>query len=223
MTQQVIGIGTVPNDGTGDPIRTAAQKINANFGELYATLYVVPVGVPLTIGAVTVQVGAGSPEGVVTAPVGAFWIQTDGTSGNVWWAKESGTGNTGWKLRPNATAPTFTGNVALAQFNAGNSGAALTIDFNSGNNQRVTLTNTTTLTLSNGKAGGVYTLELVQDGTGSRLVTWAASGASVLWPGGTAPTLTTTINRADIVTFYYDAVPGTPRYCGQTFGLNYAV
>ena len=115
---------------------------------------------------------------------------------------------------------TLTGNVALTQFNAGNSGTALTIDWNSGNNQRVTLTGNCTFTLSNPKAGGVYTLELVQDGTGSRTVTWPAA---VLWPGGTTPTLTTTINRADMFTLYYDAVPGTPKYLGQTFGLNYAV
>ena len=35
MAKQVIGIGTVANDGTGDPIRTAMDKINDNFTELY--------------------------------------------------------------------------------------------------------------------------------------------------------------------------------------------
>ena len=28
---QVIGVGTTANDGTGDPLRTAMQKINTNF------------------------------------------------------------------------------------------------------------------------------------------------------------------------------------------------
>jgi hypothetical protein len=36
MAQQVIDVGVSPNDGTGDPIRTAYQKANANFTELYA-------------------------------------------------------------------------------------------------------------------------------------------------------------------------------------------
>lgn len=36
MTQQLIGRGAAPNDGTGDDPRTAADKINANFTELYA-------------------------------------------------------------------------------------------------------------------------------------------------------------------------------------------
>ena len=36
MPQQIINIGALPNDGTGDPIRTAFTKTNANFSELYA-------------------------------------------------------------------------------------------------------------------------------------------------------------------------------------------
>ena len=35
MTQQVINIGTAPNDGTGDTRRVAGQKANDNFTELY--------------------------------------------------------------------------------------------------------------------------------------------------------------------------------------------
>ena len=35
MAQQTIGIGSSANDGTGDPLRTAFTKINANFTELY--------------------------------------------------------------------------------------------------------------------------------------------------------------------------------------------
>ena len=40
--------------------------------------------------------GTGSPEGVVTAPVGSIWFQTDSTVGVSHWRKASGTGNTGW-------------------------------------------------------------------------------------------------------------------------------
>lgn len=35
MGQQQIDVGSAANDGTGDPLRTAGQKINANFDELY--------------------------------------------------------------------------------------------------------------------------------------------------------------------------------------------
>ena len=37
MAQQIINIGTTANDGTGDPLRTAFDKCNDNFTELYST------------------------------------------------------------------------------------------------------------------------------------------------------------------------------------------
>lgn len=38
MTQQVINIGALPNDGTGDTIRVAYTKINQNFTEVYGAI-----------------------------------------------------------------------------------------------------------------------------------------------------------------------------------------
>jgi len=48
---------------------------------------------------------------------------------------------------------------------------------------------------------GNLLLVLKQDGTGSRLATWPAT---VMWPAGTAPTLTTTAAGIDICSFYWD-------------------
>ncbi len=42
------------------------------------------------------RIGSGSPEGVVTAPVGAVYHRTDGGASTSIYVKESGTGNTGW-------------------------------------------------------------------------------------------------------------------------------
>jgi hypothetical protein len=36
MTRQTINTGTIANDGSGDTLRTAGSKINANFSELYS-------------------------------------------------------------------------------------------------------------------------------------------------------------------------------------------
>lgn len=36
-TQEIINIGTLPNDGEGDPLRVAFGKINNNFSNLFAT------------------------------------------------------------------------------------------------------------------------------------------------------------------------------------------
>ena len=41
--------------------------------------------------------GTGSPEGVITAPVGTYYTDTAITNGAMRWVKMSGTGNTGWK------------------------------------------------------------------------------------------------------------------------------
>lgn len=43
-----------------------------------------------------VLTGTGSPEGVVTAPVGSVFHRTDGGAGTSLYIKESGTGATGW-------------------------------------------------------------------------------------------------------------------------------
>lgn len=45
---------------------------------------------------VTITTGSGSPEGVVTAPPGSLYLNDSGGAGTTVWAKESGTGNTGW-------------------------------------------------------------------------------------------------------------------------------
>ena len=37
MTQEIINIGAAPNDGEGDPLRTAFEKVNNNFTQLYST------------------------------------------------------------------------------------------------------------------------------------------------------------------------------------------
>lgn len=40
--------------------------------------------------------GTGTPEGVVTAPVGATFQRLDGGAGTCFYVKESGTGSSGW-------------------------------------------------------------------------------------------------------------------------------
>lgn len=47
-------------------------------------------------GNVAWQVGAGTPEGAVTAPIGSLFTRTDGGASTTLYVKESGAGNTGW-------------------------------------------------------------------------------------------------------------------------------
>lgn len=86
MAQQVINIGTSPNDGTGDQLRTAFEKCNDNFTELYSET---GEGVPYTGATQNVDLGeyelkAGQIEFDQT-PTGASgeavmrWNDQDGT------------------------------------------------------------------------------------------------------------------------------------------------
>ena len=43
MSQQYINIGATPNDGLGDPIRTAFQKTNDNFSQLFPLANVITI------------------------------------------------------------------------------------------------------------------------------------------------------------------------------------
>jgi Pectate lyase superfamily protein len=56
MSKQVINVGLGPNDGTGDPLRSAFQKSNSNFTELYNSLGIPgppgPIGPPGNSGAI---------------------------------------------------------------------------------------------------------------------------------------------------------------------------
>lgn len=45
------------------------------------------------------RIGTGSPEGIVTAPVGTLFFRTDGSAGTTLYVKEIGSGNTGWTAK----------------------------------------------------------------------------------------------------------------------------
>jgi len=65
----------------------------------------------------------------------------------------------------------------------------------------VTLAGNRTLSITNPIAGIEYVLRIAQDGTGGRLLTWPAN---TIWPGGTAPTLTSIALGIDVVRLQYD-------------------
>jgi len=77
-------------------------------------------------------------------------------------------------------------------------GATITFDRDVSKLHTVTLGGNRTLALSNMAVGDRIILRLVQDGTGSRTVTWFST---IKWGGGSAPTLATTANRVDVFGF----------------------
>jgi len=70
-----LSIGTTTDAGTGNVLVSGTVTINS---------------------ATILKSGSGSPESVVTAPVGSVFFRTDGGSSTTLYVKESGSGNTGW-------------------------------------------------------------------------------------------------------------------------------
>jgi len=59
---------------------------------------VITLGVSGNLISNNIVVGTGSPEGVVSGPVGAIYQRQDGSTGTTLYTKESGSGNTGWSV-----------------------------------------------------------------------------------------------------------------------------
>ena len=101
------------------------------------------------------------------------------------------------------------------------SGAAVTVNCETGNSFSHTLTESTTFTFSNPPASGTaysFSIEIIQDASASGYtVTWPTS---VDWPSGTAPTLTATASAKDVFVFT-TRDSGTTWY-GFTAGLALA-
>lgn len=95
-----------------------------------------------------------------------------------------------------------------------NTGTAYTINIASGTIFDLTLTGNCVYTFPTATSGNQFTILQRQDATGSRTVAWPAS---VRWAGGTAPTITATASRTDVISFVAD---GT-YWLGFVGGLNY--
>ena len=93
-------------------------------------------------------------------------------------------------------------------------GATITFDMDVSNLHTVTLGGNRVLAVSNVDVGQKFTIRLVQDGTGTRTVTWFST---IKWPGGLTPTLTTTGGKTDVFGFICTAAN---TYDGFVIGYN---
>ena len=122
-----------------------------------------------------------------------------------------GTTDTQTLTNKTLTNPTVT-NYVETPYSA-NSSTAITLDLTNGTVQIITLTGNATITMPTATSGKSFIMFLKQDATGSRTVTWS----TVKWAGGTAPTITSTASRQDILSFFAD---GTNWY-GVVVAQNY--
>ncbi|UOF79627.1 hypothetical protein [Caudoviricetes sp.] len=186
-------ISAAPHNNNYAAIRTAVNTYGA-FVDQTATItgawtfstsptitnsLTVGTGLTVTAGGLTVTAGA-STFGAAVGITGTCTATTFSGSG---------------ASLTNLPASALTGVITVAEYNAGNSGASISLDLSLGTAQRLTLNAATPqITPTNGVAGTMYTLRLVQDAIGGRQPTYVNTGNT--------PTLTTTANTSSILLLY---------------------
>lgn len=101
-----------------------------------------------------------------------------------------------------------------AEYDNGNSDSTSTINWKLGNKQKITLNDNCTLSFTNPSGPCNLILKIIQDGTGSRTITWPVS---IKWPDSVTPTLTTNPDAIDIISLYFD---GTYYYGVGSFNFS---
>lgn len=204
MTGMILADGSVPwaadQSVGGHKLTDLADPVAAQDA---ATKAYVVAGVAAAI--------AGS--GDVVGPAGATdnaLARYDGTTGKL-------LQNSGWTLNDSGK---MKGVSYYADRVADIDGATITFDGNAGNDHAVTLAGNRTLAFTNVSINQKFDVALTQDGTGSRTVTWPSG---VQWPGGVAPTLTTTPGRTDTFCLICTGTDGygAPTFRGYVTGQNF--
>jgi hypothetical protein len=151
MAIQTINLGTYANDGTGDDLRTAFQKVNANILELYNSVYGANVGaVPPTSGVEEGELWWSTVEGRLYVYYSGAWVDASPVDGFVTYDLTAETTTGGASVRLNGTD--------LSQDS---------IKFAAGANIIVTRTDANTITLSAPSFNGNVTGNLTGNVTGN--------------------------------------------------------
>ena len=117
MARKIINIGTSANSRTGDTLRTAFQKTNTNFEELYDTFYSIPPGATGLTGA-TGFTGSVGPQGAtgLRGATGFGATGATGTQGATGIQGATGAGSTGATGLTGATGQNGPAGLAIGQY-----------------------------------------------------------------------------------------------------------
>jgi hypothetical protein len=132
MAQETINVGATPNDGSGDPLRTAFEKCNNNFTELYSTSFT-PARISNGASSVNIPQGDGNIEITVNDTPNTVLITQNATyisgamtaTGNIYGANlrtsgvMSAAGNVNGSNVISAGIVSAAGNVTGSNVNAG--------------------------------------------------------------------------------------------------------
>lgn len=115
---------------------------------------------------------------------------------------ETGSGALVFGTSPTLSNPTVT-NYVETYYNIGTVTSTVTLNLANGTFQNLTLTSATalTVTMPTATAGKSFILIVRQPASGTATT---VTFTGVKWPGGTAPTITATVAKADILAFFAD-------------------
>ena len=148
--------------------------------------------------AVQFRRGTTSQHSSFTGAAGEITVDTDKDVAVIHDGSTAG----GFPLAAIAKAQTFTA-AQRGTVSALTDGATITPNFATANNFSVTLGGNRTLANpTNLTAGQSGAIAITQDGTGSRTL---AFGSYWKFAGGTAPTLTTTASKVDVLVYYVES------------------
>jgi len=176
---------------------------------------------PLTTPKITTSINDASGNEVIKTPATASAVNeitvTNAATGNA--PEVSATGgdtNIDLKLTAKGTGKVLQDAVyQTPQTHTPDAAGTATLDLSAGNEHRITMpAGNITIAISNETDGQKFIVSILQDGTGSRTVTWFST---IKWAEGTTPTLTTTANKRDTFGFI---VTGTDTYDGFIVGQN---
>jgi hypothetical protein len=181
-----------------------------------------PVGGSIDGGTTNASVSLAAGSGVTfwaSTPSNWYYLSSPSSSSGSVTQIIAGAGLTGGTITSTGTIALATTGLELDQtlsaITADVDGATITFNCGLTNWHAVTLGGNRTLALSNVGAGQQFTLVLTQDATGSRTVTWFST---IRWAGGSAPTLSSAANKADIFTFKQISAN---TYYGMVVGQNF--
>ena len=190
-----ITLGTIPTLTAGTTTSTAANITNGTIATLNSTTGTVAT-LNSTTGTITNLRSTTGTVVTLNSTTGTITNLSTTLAGD--FTISQGTGTVGTRVAVLDTAQEYT---RAHNFNCTTLTDAATISWDLSQNQVVKVTlggDRTFAAPTNAVEGATYILVLIQDGTGSRTITW---NSAYKFAGGTAPTLTTTANRADIITF----------------------
>jgi hypothetical protein len=125
-------------------------------------------------------------------------------------------GSSTYWSRQDHVHPSDTNKISLISYSGytPGTGATVTIDARVMNHQITMPAGNITIAVSNATNGLKFFVHITQDGVGGRTVTWFST---IRWAGGTAPILTTTASKRDVLGFFSTS---SNTYDGYLVGLN---